>query len=168
VYYRCYHSIEQVFAAGTVSYYAGPTMDATDTSGVDATTVDLLAGDADYIVVCVGEGTYAEKPGDIDDLALPQVGGGGVLLTAPTSNASTSISTSISFFCFSSNICFCSCFCSCSCSYSCSYVCFCFCSCVCFCSLFLYRYIIFCMCGLRRAKWSTYNPWLHTESPSSW
>ena len=23
-------------------------------------------------IVCVGEGTYAEKPGDIDDLSLPQ------------------------------------------------------------------------------------------------
>ena len=23
------------------------------------------------IIVCIGEGAYAEKPGDIDDLALP-------------------------------------------------------------------------------------------------
>ena len=28
--------------------------------------------DADYIIVCVGEETYTEKPGDIRDLALSQ------------------------------------------------------------------------------------------------
>lgn len=26
----------------------------------------------EFLVVCVGEGTYEEKPGDIDDLALAQ------------------------------------------------------------------------------------------------
>ena len=59
--------------SGPVSYYPGVTMDAQDTSAVDAATVAALAADADVIVACVGEGTYAEKPGDIDDLALPQV-----------------------------------------------------------------------------------------------
>jgi beta-glucosidase len=58
---------------GEVTYYPGMAVDAQDTSAVDAATVAALAGAADYIVVCVGEGTYAEKPGDIDDLALPQV-----------------------------------------------------------------------------------------------
>lgn len=48
-------------------------LNAQDTSAIDAAQVQKLAADADYIVVCVGEGTYAEKPGDIDDLALPQV-----------------------------------------------------------------------------------------------
>lgn len=56
-----------------VSYTMGVGLKATDMSGVDTTTVSALATAAEYIVVCVGEGTYAEKPGDIDDLALPQV-----------------------------------------------------------------------------------------------
>lgn len=55
-----------------VTYNAGVSLKATDTSGVDTAAVAALAAAADYIVVCVGEGTYAEKPGDIDDLALPQ------------------------------------------------------------------------------------------------
>jgi NADPH-dependent glutamate synthase beta subunit-like oxidoreductase len=58
---------------GTVSYYPGVAVNAQDTSAVDSAQVAQLAAEADYIVVCVGEGTYAEKPGDIDDLALPQV-----------------------------------------------------------------------------------------------
>lgn len=58
---------------GPVSYYPGVALDAADTSAIDAAAVQQMASAADYIVVCVGEGTYAEKPGDIDDLALPQV-----------------------------------------------------------------------------------------------
>lgn len=58
---------------GGVSYYPGVAVNAQDTSAVDPTIVAQLAAEADVIVACVGEGTYAEKPGDIDDLALPQV-----------------------------------------------------------------------------------------------
>lgn len=57
---------------GTINYYAGVPVDAQDTNNIDTDTVAAMASEADYIVVCVGEGTYAEKPGDIDDLALPQ------------------------------------------------------------------------------------------------
>lgn len=57
----------------SVSYTMGVGLKATDMSGVDTAAVSALATAAEYIVVCVGEGTYAEKPGDIDDLALPQV-----------------------------------------------------------------------------------------------
>lgn len=36
----------------------------------EAPTAEQLAGAA-AVVVCVGEGAYAEKPGDIDDAVLP-------------------------------------------------------------------------------------------------
>lgn len=39
-----------------------------DLRAINVTEVSNLARSSDYIVVCVGEGTYAEKPGDIDDL----------------------------------------------------------------------------------------------------
>ena len=56
-----------------VSYTPGVSLLATDTSALYITEIASLAAAADVIVVCVGEGTYEEKPGDIDDLALPQV-----------------------------------------------------------------------------------------------
>ena len=31
-----------------------------------------MASNADYTVACIGEGTYAEKPGDIDDLSIAE------------------------------------------------------------------------------------------------
>jgi len=53
---------------------ASPSVTATDLSGVNMTEVlhqiNTANPPVDYIVVCLGEGTYAEKPGDIDDLAL--------------------------------------------------------------------------------------------------
>eukprot|EP01032_Pedospumella_encystans_P011602 gene11602-13481_t len=55
-----------------VSYTPGVSLLATDTSALNITEIASLAAAADVIVVCVGEGTYEEKPGDIDDLALPQ------------------------------------------------------------------------------------------------
>lgn len=68
-------TVKQAFAAkidsSLLSFYAGPTFDATDTSGVNMTTAIDLASKASVVVVCIGEGAYAEKPGDIDDLALP-------------------------------------------------------------------------------------------------
>lgn len=49
-------------------------MDALDLSEINMNDVldQIRTADPpiDYIVVCLGEGTYAEKPGDIDDLAL--------------------------------------------------------------------------------------------------
>lgn len=54
-----------------VSYIAGPALDAADLSAVDMDAVSQAASSVDAIVVCIGEGTYAEKPGDIDDLSLP-------------------------------------------------------------------------------------------------
>lgn len=51
-------------------------MDAVNLDGVNMTEVLSVVRSAqpplEYLVVCVGEGTYEEKPGDIDDLALPQ------------------------------------------------------------------------------------------------
>lgn len=49
----------------------GPSFTDTDLSNIDMTAVLTNAALADVIVVCVGEGAYAEKPGDIDDLDLP-------------------------------------------------------------------------------------------------
>ncbi len=34
------------------------------------TEATALAKEADFVVACIGEETYTEKPGDIDDLAL--------------------------------------------------------------------------------------------------
>ena len=49
----------------------GPSFTDIDLSKVDMNAVLNNAAVADVIVVCVGEGAYAEKPGDIDDLDLP-------------------------------------------------------------------------------------------------
>jgi hypothetical protein len=55
---------------------AGPSVTATDLSEVNMTDVLLTISSAvpplEALVVCVGEGTYEEKPGDIDDLAIAQ------------------------------------------------------------------------------------------------
>lgn len=56
---------------GDLNYYPGPTYNATNLDGVNMTLALDYAKQADVLVVCFGEGTYAEKPGDINDLALP-------------------------------------------------------------------------------------------------
>lgn len=56
---------------GVLRYSKGPALDAADLSGLDMDAVLTAANESDVIVVCVGEDTYAEKPGDIDDLSLP-------------------------------------------------------------------------------------------------
>jgi beta-glucosidase len=56
---------------GTVTYLDGPTMNAINLDDVDMDTIKTTAKTADYVVVCIGEGPYAEKPGDISDLNLP-------------------------------------------------------------------------------------------------
>jgi beta-glucosidase len=53
-----------------VSYIAGPTFEAQDISSVDMVAVINAANAAELVVICVGEDTYTEKPGDIDDLML--------------------------------------------------------------------------------------------------
>jgi beta-glucosidase len=50
----------------------GPSFTSSDLSGVDIAEILSEASAMDVIVVCVGEGTYAEKPGDIDDLSMSQ------------------------------------------------------------------------------------------------
>jgi beta-glucosidase len=57
---------------GNIEYFVGPAQYAANLDGVNMTEALLLAAAADYLVMCVGEGTYAEKPGDINDLSLPQ------------------------------------------------------------------------------------------------
>jgi beta-glucosidase len=69
-----YDGLSSLYTTGTLQYDAGVDLAATDLSGIsDTAMADIMnkAATADMIVVCLGEGTYAEKPGDIDDLALP-------------------------------------------------------------------------------------------------
>ncbi len=53
-----------------VTYHQG-----TDFTGSDAgiAKATVLAKDADVIIVCLGEDSYAETPGNIDDLDLPEI-----------------------------------------------------------------------------------------------
>lgn len=55
-----------------MSYAPGPKIDDTDLSSVNITEALIMADNADYTVACIGEGTYAEKPGDIEDLSLAE------------------------------------------------------------------------------------------------
>jgi beta-glucosidase len=54
----------------TVSYFNGLNVTGTY-SAADLAKAKEMAAKADYTVVAIGEATYAEKPGDINDLALP-------------------------------------------------------------------------------------------------
>lgn len=45
-------------------------MDATNLDGIDQTAVTNAVNAADVVIVCIGEETYTEKPGDIDNLDL--------------------------------------------------------------------------------------------------
>lgn len=65
-------AFESLVENENLMYAAGPAVDATDLSQMDMTSVLLQASTADVLVICIGEGNYAEKPGDIDDLSLPQ------------------------------------------------------------------------------------------------
>ncbi|GLD91846.1 hypothetical protein PINS_up000379 [Pythium insidiosum] len=53
-----------------VSYLAGVDVDG-KYSDADLVKAKKMARAADYTIVAIGEGPYAEKPGDINDLALP-------------------------------------------------------------------------------------------------
>ena len=48
----------------------GPSIDAVDLSEIDELSVTAAVNAADYVVVCIGEETYTEKPGDIDSLDI--------------------------------------------------------------------------------------------------
>jgi beta-glucosidase len=58
----------------------GPKFDSENLNDVEMDDILSIANTVDVIIVCVGEGTYAEKPGDIDDLSMAQ---GQVLETTP-------------------------------------------------------------------------------------
>ena len=65
-----FEGIRERFPLSEVWYHPGVTVDGTDVPG----QAEVLhhAKHADVIVACVGEHTYAEKPGDTNDLALPR------------------------------------------------------------------------------------------------
>lgn len=58
-------------ATSNFTYYAGVGLDDLDLSHIDTAAVENYVQNTDVVVVCLGEGAYAEKPGDINDLALP-------------------------------------------------------------------------------------------------
>ena len=53
-------------------YEAGPSVTADSLEGVDVDAALAAANSAKLTVICVGEDTYTEKPGDIDDINLAQ------------------------------------------------------------------------------------------------
>ena len=53
-----------------MNYLKGPDVDSADIQDLNMTEAIVLAKAADFVVACIGEDTYTEKPGDIDDLAL--------------------------------------------------------------------------------------------------
>ncbi|CAM9285896.1 unnamed protein product, partial [Ectocarpus fasciculatus] len=53
-----------------IEYNPGPAVDATSLDGIDEAAVADAVAASDVVVVCVGEETYTEKPGDIDDLTI--------------------------------------------------------------------------------------------------
>jgi beta-glucosidase len=58
--------------AADVQYLPGPSLLAGDLSASDRAAMEAAAENADVIVLALGEGSYAEKPGDIYDIALPE------------------------------------------------------------------------------------------------
>lgn len=61
-------AIEQRVGAGNVTYLPGTDFDKT----IDVNAVAAAARSADAVVLCLGEKSYAETPGNIDDLTLPE------------------------------------------------------------------------------------------------
>ena len=64
-----YDALSEKFGAGRVSTTA--VGDFTNPANYDTTALKAAAGAADAIVLCLGENAYAESPGTIGDLALP-------------------------------------------------------------------------------------------------
>lgn len=61
-------AIEQKVGAGNVTYVPGAEFE----KALDATAVVSAAESADAVVLCLGERSYAETPGNIDDLTLSE------------------------------------------------------------------------------------------------
>jgi beta-glucosidase len=61
-------AIEQKVGAGNVTYVPGAEFE----KAVDANAVVSAARSADAVVLCLGEKSYAETPGNIDDLTLSE------------------------------------------------------------------------------------------------
>ncbi|TYZ66293.1 hypothetical protein PybrP1_007179, partial [[Pythium] brassicae (nom. inval.)] len=62
--------MEKVAGNSSVTYFNGLSVDGSY-SAADLASAKALAGKSEYTVAVIGEGPYAEKPGDIDDLSLP-------------------------------------------------------------------------------------------------
>ncbi|GMF13016.1 unnamed protein product [Phytophthora lilii] len=62
--------IEQVVGNSTVNFFNGLHPNGSY-SEADLATAKEMTAKAEYTIAVIGEETYAEKPGDIDDLALP-------------------------------------------------------------------------------------------------
>jgi len=60
-------AIQEKIGAGNVAYVPGTTFD----REVDVAKATEAASQADAVVICIGEWAYAETPGNITDLALP-------------------------------------------------------------------------------------------------
>jgi beta-glucosidase len=65
-----YNAIKAKVGAGNVIYTRGTKFDRRD---YDTDKTAELAKTVDYVVVCIGEDAYAESPGVIDNLDLPEV-----------------------------------------------------------------------------------------------
>jgi beta-glucosidase len=62
--------MESIAGNGSFTYFNGLNADGTYTAA-DLATAKQYAAKAEYTIAIIGEASYAEKPGDIDDLALP-------------------------------------------------------------------------------------------------
>ncbi|GMF38950.1 unnamed protein product [Phytophthora fragariaefolia] len=62
--------LENVVGNNSFTYFNGLNVDGSYTSE-DLATAVAFASQHEYTIAVIGEDTYAEKPGDIDDLALP-------------------------------------------------------------------------------------------------
>lgn len=63
--------LQQMYGADKVTYYPGPSVTATNLDDVnDLDEAIAAAKKASVVVFCIGEDTYTEKPGDINDLNL--------------------------------------------------------------------------------------------------
>lgn len=62
--------IRAAFPDAQVEYLAGPAWNASSAPELTANEVNMVSS-ADVVIVCIGEDSYTEKPGDIDDLDLP-------------------------------------------------------------------------------------------------
>eukprot|EP00604_Paraphysomonas_vestita_P001495 CAMPEP_0174822222 /NCGR_PEP_ID=MMETSP1107-20130205/14408_1 /TAXON_ID=36770 /ORGANISM="Paraphysomonas vestita, Strain GFlagA" /LENGTH=839 /DNA_ID=CAMNT_0016040611 /DNA_START=23 /DNA_END=2542 /DNA_ORIENTATION=- len=65
--------LQNIYGESQVVYQAGPSINSNslEEDGVDIDAAIAAADAAQLTVICVGEDTYTEKPGDIDDINLP-------------------------------------------------------------------------------------------------